>query len=369
VSAPVATLVSFRLGGPDGVSVEAAKWSQALRELGFRVTTLAGTAPADQVLAGLAMPPGAAEEPPPPPPTDAELTGALAGADLVVVENLLSLPLNPGAASAVARVLAGRPTLVHHHDLPWQRTRFRDWPTPVPDDPRWAHVTINQLSRDELAARGITATTLYNVFDTHVRPGDRPATRAALGIAEDRLLALQPTRAIPRKRIPAALAAAEALDAVFWLLGPAEEGYAPVLDAILAKASVPVLRGPGRTAADRQVADAYAACDFVTFPSAWEGFGNPVIESAVHRRPLLISRYPVAEELARFGFQWFSAEQPKELGRWLTGRDPARPDHNLLDHNLLDHNLHVARTHFDVSLLPERLAGVLDGAGWGWRSW
>jgi glycosyltransferase involved in cell wall biosynthesis len=359
VPAPVATLVSFRFSGPDGVSVEATKWAQALGQLGFEVTTLAGTEPADRVLPGLAMPPGAGEAPPPPPPTAGELTAALAVADLVVVENLLSLPLNPGAAAVVGRVLAGRPAVVHHHDLPWQRERFRDWAAPIPDDAAWAHVTINQLSRRQLGERGISATTLYNVFDTYAGPGDRDATRAALGIPPDRLVALQPTRAIPRKRIPAALAAAEALGALFWLLGPAEEGYADELDAVLAAATVPVLRGSGRTAADREIADAYAACDFVTFPSAWEGFGNPVIESAVHRRPLLIARYPVAEELATFGFRWFPAERPEQLGAWLAHPDPT----------LLDHNLSVARQQFDASLLPDRLAGVLDRAGWGWRKW
>ena len=357
--APVATLVSFRFGGPDGVSVEAGKWSQALGQLGFQVTTLAGAGPADRILPGLGMPAGAAEGPPPTPPADAELTDALAGSDLVVVENLLSLPLNPGAAETVARVLAGRPTVVHHHDLPWQRARFRDWAEPVSDDPRWAHVTINRLSSDQLAARGITATTVYNVFDTYAPRGDRDTTRAALGIPAGQLLALQPTRAIPRKRIPAALAAAEALGAVFWLLGPAEEGYGARLDELLAGASVPVLRGPGPTAADQHVADAYAACDLVTFPSEWEGFGNPVVESAVHRRPLLIARYPVADELANFGFQWFPADRPEALGAWLAAPDAA----------LLDHNQSVARSHFDVSLLPDRLAGVLDRAGWGWRSW
>jgi glycosyltransferase involved in cell wall biosynthesis len=359
VPLPVVTLVSFRFGGPDGVSVEAAKWGEALGELGFRVTTLAGAEPADRVLPGLGMPPGAAEGPPPPPPTDAELADALGGADLVVVENLLSLPLNPGAAAAVARALRGRPALVHHHDLPWQRERFRDWSAPIPDDRRWAHVTINQLSARQLAQRGISATTVYNVFDTYTPAGDREATRAALGIAPDRRLALQPTRAIPRKRIPAALAAAEALGAVFWLLGPPEEGYAEALDAVLAGATVPVLRGPGRTAADRQVADAYAACDFVTFPSAWEGFGNPVVESAVHRRPLLIGAYPVAEELAAFGFKWFPADQPARLGTWLA--DP--------DCSVLDHNQTVARQHFDSSLLPPRLADVFDRADWRWRRW
>ena len=58
------------------------------------------------------------------PPDPSELATALAGADLVVVENLCTIPLNPVAAHAVAEVLRGRPAVLHHHDPPWQRARF-----------------------------------------------------------------------------------------------------------------------------------------------------------------------------------------------------------------------------------------------------
>ena len=134
-----ACMVSFRLGGDDGVAVEAAKWAGALGILGWDVRTVAGAGPVDTLLPGLAM--DATE-----PPTRAEVDDALAGADLVIVENLCSLPLNPGAAAVVAAACAGRPALLHHHDLPWQRPHLAHLPPP-PDDPAWAHVTINELSR------------------------------------------------------------------------------------------------------------------------------------------------------------------------------------------------------------------------------
>ncbi|HEY2213409.1 MAG TPA: hypothetical protein VGH31_00025, partial [Acidimicrobiales bacterium] len=144
---PTAAIVSFRLGGTDGVSIESAKWAAALEVLGWQIMTVAGSGPVGVCLPGLAI-----ESPEP--PSKAEVEADLAGADLVVVENLCSLPLNPRAADVVAAVCAGRPTVLHHHDLPWQRPHLAHFPPPS-DDAAWVHVTINELSRQELASHGI----------------------------------------------------------------------------------------------------------------------------------------------------------------------------------------------------------------------
>jgi glycosyltransferase involved in cell wall biosynthesis len=337
---PTAALLSFRLGGSDGVSIESAKWAGALRRLGWTVITVAGEGPVDTILPGLAI--GA-----PSPPTRRELVEALAPADLVVVENLCSLPLNPPAAVVVAEVCAGRPAVLHHHDLPWQRPHLAHLPGP-PDDPTWAHVTINEESRRDLAARGITATTIYNAFDPDPVRGDRRLARADLEVDDGTRLLLQPTRALARKNIAGGLALAAALGGTYWLLGPAEDGYGPELDRLVAGATGPVLLGPGR--GGLTIAEAYAACDAVLLPSLWEGFGNPSVESATHRRPLAIGPYPVAAELAAFGFRWFDSAVPGPLSEWL--------DHP--DAELLDHNQRVAATHFNLADLPGRLAQVLD---------
>ncbi len=333
-------MVSFRLGGGDGVAVEAAKWAGALGLLGWTVRTVAGAGPVDAVLPGLAM--DATE-----PPSTAAVEGALGDADLVIIENLCSLPLNPAAAAVVARACAGRPAILHHHDLPWQRPHLAHL-GPPPDDRAWVHVTINELSRAELATRGIAATTIYNAFDPDPAPGDRSGVRRASGVPDGTPLLLQPTRALARKNIAGAIAVAEALDATYWLLGPAEDGYGPELERLVAGARCRVLQGTPRGGCS--IADAYAACDAVLLPSLWEGFGNPSVESATHRRPLAIGPYPVATELAAFGFEWFDAADPAALGGWL--RQP--------DSRLIDHNQRVAAEHFNLADLPARLTAVLQ---------
>jgi glycosyltransferase involved in cell wall biosynthesis len=336
--------VSFRFGGRDGVSVEADKWMRALRSLGVsELRTVAADGPVDVVVPGLSIDPAAA-----PAPAADEVAAAVGDAELVVVENLCSLPLNLPAALAVADALRGRPAVLHHHDLPWQRERFAHVTALPPTDGAWAHVTINELSRRQLAERGIDAVTIPNAFDTDAPPGDRASTRALLGVDDGERLLLQPTRAIERKRVPAAVALAERIGATYWLLGPAEEGYGPEAARILRGAACRAIWDPDRF--DVPAEDAYAACDAVAFPSTWEGFGNPTVESAIFRRPLAIGDYPVAREIAAYGFRWFPAGDPAPLRAFLDDPDPS----------LLDHNAAVAHRHFSLDALRVRLEALLS---------
>ena len=328
-----AAVVSYRLGGLDGVSVEAAKWEGALRSLGLTVWSVAGEGEADRLVPGL----GAWTEEA---PDRGALTAALDGADVVVAENICSLPLHPAAADAVAAELRGRPAVLHHHDLPWQRSGMGD---AVADDPHWVHVAITDLSRRQLEERGVGAVVVRNCFALE-EGGDRRTGRAEAGIADGTRLVLQPTRAIRRKNVPAGLAVARAVGATYWLTGPAEEGYGPELERVLAGAPVPVVHRPAEV-----MADAYAAADVVALPSWWEGFGNPAVEASVHRRPVVVGPYPVADELRGLGFRWFSLAQSAALRVWLEDPDPG----------LLEHNRGVVRRHLDLDDLPGRLEEVL----------
>lgn len=235
------------------------------------------------------------------------------------------------------------PAVLHHYDLPWQRRHLAHlgagWP---PDDPAWRHVVVNEVSRHQLAVRGLAAEVISPGFDVDEPAGDRTKTRAALDIDDGTVLVLHPVRAIPRKAVPDAVALAEALGATYWLTGPAEEGYGARLAAIVASARSPVLHHGFPT--DR--AGAYAAADAVAFPSHWEGFGNPLVEAALHLRPLAVRRYPVAEELAALGFRWFSSDDPGPLAEFLADPDPG----------LLAGNAALARRHFSLA----RVAGDLE---------
>ncbi|MEO7556843.1 MAG: glycosyltransferase [Acidimicrobiales bacterium] len=341
---PTCAMVSFRFGLTDGVSVVAASWAAVLRTLGFDVVLVAGEGlGVDRVIDGLAL--GAAR-----PPDRDEVAVALADADLVVLENLCTIPLNLPASRAVADACRGRPAILHHHDPPWQRPQHAAVTELPPDDPAWRHVTINRLTERQLHRRGIEATTIYNGFDPYPPPGDRAATRAALGLGDDDVLVVHPVRAIPRKDVPAAVRLAEDLGATYWLLGPAEDGYGPELDRVLGHARCPVRHRPP----PGSLADAYAAADVVAFPSTWEGFGNPPIEAALHRRPPVVGSYPVAAELRAHGFRWFSPTDPAAVAAFLAAPDAA----------LLDGNQRLARERFSLARVAEDLAALLDQAGW-----
>ncbi len=331
-------VVSFRLGMADGVSIEASKWVWALRSLGHRVTTVAGEGTADAIVPGLEM---HADTPP-----DARaLARAVGAADVVIVENLCSLPFNPPARDAVAALLAGRPAILHHHDLPWQRPAFPGVDT-VPTDPRWCHVTINERSRDELAARGISATVVPNHFDLDPPAGRRTEMRQAISVRPSATLVVHPVRAIPRKDVGAALRMAERLGAIYWLVGGAEDGYGPALSRLLDTARTGVRQG---VPAGFTIADVYAASDVVVLSSTWEGFGNPAIESVAYRRPLARRRYPVMAEIEAHGLRYFDLDAIEAIEKFV----------EVPDEELLDENVAAARRAYDLSLLPERLAAVL----------
>ena len=206
------------------------------------------------------------------------------------------------------------------------------------------------------------ATTIHNYFDLDPPAGNRALTRTHFGFDADDFVCFQPARAIERKNVPGGLRFARRLrqsmsdkNVRYWLSGPAEDGYAPTLERILERAPAPITLGRAPTAAD-----AYAAADLVVFPSTWEGFGNPVIESIAARRACAAFPYPVLAEITAAGVRVFSIESPETLVKFFAEAPEVRERYH-------DVNVHRARISFDLAELPAAIDQAFSAHGW--TSW
>ncbi len=190
------------------------------------------------------------------------------------------------------------PTIGHHHDFAWERSRYKvsaasDYQMGAfpPVLPAIHHVVLNSYAARQLALRtGVSATIIPNVMDFETDPprpdGYTAQLRPALEIGPDEYLILQPTRVVPRKRIELAIELVRRLDLPCTLVishASGDEGttYASYLRELADLLEVRVLFAADRFGYERgqtpdgrpvfSLADAYLAADLVTYPSRVEG--------------------------------------------------------------------------------------------------
>jgi hypothetical protein len=78
-----------------------------------------------------------------------------------------------------------------------------------------------------------------------------------------------------------------------------------------------------------------------------------VIESVTHQRPLALFPYPVAKEIMAFGFRFFDLVDVTTIATELSS-----PNEEYLENNLT-----IAKEHFNLATLPERLEVLLASFG------
>ncbi len=414
--------ISTRFAGTDGVSLETRKWAEIFRRLGHACYYLAGEKDPD--LPGRVVPEmhfrhpavarltqmafGRREQPPDFAWRLAELAETLARAvrrfledfhiDLVVVENALTIPMNLPLGMALRQVLAetGVPTIAHHHDFYWERERYAvhcvgevlEYAFP-PDLPNLVHVVINTAAqRDLRARRGLDSVVVPNIFDfARAAPGisaKNDNLRQALGLGDEHLLILQPTRVVRRKGIELALALVRALRRApnrRRLLGKepvlvishhaGDEGvdYLQELKALAYKWRIPLYYAAAhfgsQPAPERGVFslwDAYIHADFVTYPSLYEGFGNALLEAIYFRLPIMVNRYHVfVQDIAPLGFDLIqidgqvTSETVEQVVAVL--RDPVRR------RRMVERNYEVARAHFSYEAVTPTLQRLVEEVG------
>ncbi len=260
--------------------------------------------------------------------------------EVFIPQNILAIPMHVPLGLAMTEVIAetGLPTIAHHHDFSWERERFtrsavNDYLQAAfpPSLPRIEHVVINSMGQKELARRfGLPSTVVPNIHDFETPPPgiDRYNSdlRPEIGLRDDDILILQPTRVVARKGIEHAIELVRRLKeprAKLVISHPAgDEGddYMKLLAERIADAQIDVRFIADRVGEERGVNadgkkvytlfDVYPHADLVTYPSQYEGFGNAFLEAIYFRKPVVVHTYSVyARDIAPLGFKTIEMTQ------------------------------------------------------------
>lgn len=405
--------VSTRFSGTDGVTMEAGKWAAVLRKAGHQCYWFAGlldrnpersflTPEAffgyeqncwinDQIFGRRGRDPLVTEK--------IQTLKSLIKAriedfirqfsiDMLICENALTIPMHIPLGLALTELIAERqiPTLAHHHDFYWERTRFSvnavndylrmSFP---PNLPNMEHVVINSAAQEELALRtGIVSTIIPNVLDFETPPVTNHRAyeeiRELIGLKPDDIMFLQPTRVVQRKGIEHAVELVKKLeDSRCKLVISHEAGdegfeYAEWLkeDALSQGVDLRFIQtriaDPFNEMLNHEDAlslwDIYPDADFITYPSLYEGFGNAFLEAVYFRKPILINRYSIfVRDIEPKGFDLIA------MDGYLDRRTIIKVREILSSHQrrqeMVDTNYAIARRHYSYGTLRRWLNTIL----------
>ena len=405
--------VSTRFAGTDGVSLESSKWAEVLRCSGHHIFWFAGET--DKTAENTYLVPEAHFHHELNDRINREAFGQRGRTpmltrsihslrshlkmrlheffnrykiDLMIVENALTIPMHIPLGLALTEAIAESrmPTIAHHHDFHWERTRYAvnavedylamAFPPQLAD---LAHVVINSEARQQLALRsGIAATVIPNVINfekpPRVDPERTAAFRESIGLAPDDRMILQPTRIVQRKGIEHAIALVKALDdprnklVISHEAGDEGYEYYDWLQAHARENGVDLRLVKGRLKDPWSCSehpgnicslwDIYPHADFVTYPSLIEGFGNAFLEAIYFKKPLLVNRYPVfIKDIEPLGFDlavmdgFLTAETVGQVKKVLAS--PRRRE------EMVAHNYALAARHFSYNVLRKNLDVIL----------
>ncbi|EMI42816.1 MULTISPECIES: glycosyltransferase family 4 protein [Pirellulaceae] len=308
--------------------------------------------------------------------------------DLLIVQNALCIPMNIPLGVALTNFIAetGFPTIAHHHDFYWERDRFSVsavtdmlWMAFPPALPQIQNVTINSFAQEDLShRRGVSSVLVPNVLDFENPPPEADeysrCFRKDIGLAEDDILFLQPTRVVPRKGIEHAISLVAALkdDRCKLVISHAsgDEGneYLQVLKDLAEQSGVD-LRLVDEQVGDKRgknadgnriytLADAYSQADFITYPSIYEGFGNALLEAFYYRKPLLVNRYSIyVADIEPKGAKVIS------MDGYLTKDVVAKVKRIISDQayrdEMVDFNYEIGRAFFSYGVLRRKLRALV----------
>lgn len=267
------------------------------------------------------------------------LAEVLAGTEVVVAHNVMTMPFNLPAAEAL--ISLRKRLVAWTHDIAWTMPRYagfrRDrppWSLLGQAQPGCLYVAVSRTrAREAEAALGVRPEVVVNGVDTLPFIGVSPAGAALAsraGLLDADPLILVPTRITPRKRIEVAIETAAALRSthpnlrlvVSGPLGahsPENAAYAASLEALALDRgcieNVIFMRSLSKSEKvhavnDDQMADLYRLADVVLLPSSTEGFGLVLLESGLARAPVVCPDLSVLREVGGGGTLRFRPGAP-----------------------------------------------------------
>jgi glycosyltransferase involved in cell wall biosynthesis len=407
--------LSTRISGTDGVSLEIEKWAAVLESMGHLCYYLAGQCDDRAPERSRVIPEAHFRHPEVEEVTSGafgsrlrparvtelvhdltrriqrRLSEALTdfGIDVLIAENCVTIPMNIPLGLAVVETMMEKPIacIAHHHDFVWERDRFlynavedylrAAFPPPLA---QIQHVAINTQAASEFSRRiGLPCTVVPNVMDFD-RPPPPPddygaGFRKDLGLKPDDILVLQPTRIVQRKGIETSIELIRVLDDPRFRLvvthGAGDEGsgyaerirrYAELLGVEIIFAERMIGPRRGRNASGGHVYtiwDAYQQADLVTYPSAYEGFGNAFLETILFRKPIVCNRYSIFRtDIEPLGFNVI------ELDGYLTAEVVAEVRRVVDDAGyraaMVEHNFEIGRRFFSYRRVSAELSSLLS---------
>jgi glycosyltransferase involved in cell wall biosynthesis len=311
---------------------------------------------------------------------------------IIIPENALTIPLNIPLGIALTEFIAETniQTIAHHHDFYWERDRFmvnavQDYLNMAfpPVLPSIHHVVINSVADAQLSLRtGVSARIAPNVmdFENPPPPPDEYTSdvRRALGIEDDELFILQPTRVVQRKGIEHAIEMVHRLGRKAKLIvshASGDEGhdyeqrlieYSKLMQVDTVFVSDIINEQRGVTADGRKIytlEDIYPYADLVTYPSTFEGFGNAFLETIYFRKPIVVNAYSIyTKDIKPKGFSvieidgYVTSQAVEKAGQILDNPD--------LCQAMVDHNYELGEKFFSYGVLHQGLRNFMREHNW-----
>ena len=411
-------VISSRLKCVDAVSVEADKWIDKYSKLGYNVHLIAGKFGEPIDLPNLELPEMDYKHP--------EIRGIkriIFGANLgkdgkkaadILLKNLVkrikgplkdyivknkieilsiedvlssakNLPLNMALKQIISEL--SLPAISRHHYLSWENpyfSRFDNFPKIMKDIPpnlkNIIHITSTTSAKSKLMqGRKISSSIIPNTIDLDkLQKLDdfNRDFRKALGVADDQLIFLQPTRVKRNKCVEKSIKLVAELndimkkDNVLIITGSPVYSRGNYFEEIIRKVkklNVNVIFANDRIFIGRHqnpeqkfysIHDAYLHADVILYPNTSDAFGNPVIESVAYRKLLVVNRFPNLDEFLGKGFRFVVMEN-KVTPEVVSDTYELLTDERKQKENA-EHNFNVLKQFYSSDALDDTLIPILN---------